>query len=90
MIGLPFIINEGGGVAVANCFLLLCVNAVYWWRARTEEMHLSRDPAYVAYALSMNERSILAFMGKVVPALAYKPPAGYLEFEYRVRVKHQD
>ncbi|WP_337660106.1 hypothetical protein [Anderseniella sp. Alg231-50] len=53
-------------------------------------MHLSRDPAYVAYALSMNERSILAFMGKVVPALAYKPPAGYLEFEYRVRVKHQD
>ncbi len=85
MIGLPFITNQGSGVAIANCFLLLCVNAVYWWRARTEEMHLSRDPAYVAYALSMNDRSILAFMGKVFPALAYKPPAGYLESEYRVR-----
>lgn len=85
MIGLPFITNQGASVAVANCFLLLGVNAVYWWRARTEEMHLSRDPAYVAYALSMNKRSILAFMGKVFPALAYKPPAGYLKFEYRIR-----
>lgn len=85
MIGLPFITSQGAGVAIANCFLLLCVNAVYWWRARTEEMHLSRDPAYVAYALSMNERSVLAFIGKIFPALAYKAPAGYLESEYRMR-----
>lgn len=85
MIGLPFITNQGAGVAFANCFLLFCVNAVYWWRARTEEMHLSRDPAYVAYALSMNERSVLAVMGKIIPALAYKPPAGYLKSEYRIR-----
>lgn len=84
MIGLPFITNMGLKAGIANCLLLGGVNAVYWWRARTEEMHLSRDPAYVAYALSMNERSILAFLGKRIPALQYHPPKGYLRSEYRI------
>ena len=35
--------------AVRNCAILALVNLVYWWRARTEERHLSADPAYVAY-----------------------------------------
>lgn len=83
LIALPFITNGTAGSAIANCFLLFCVNAVYWWRGRTEEMHLSRDPEYVRYALSMNDRSILAFMGKLVPPLAYSPPEGYLREEYQ-------
>ena len=86
MIGLPFISNMGAGAALANCGLLLCVNAVYWWRARTEEMHMSRDPACIAYALQMNDRSIVAVVGKLCPAFAYRPPEGHLRSEYRMRV----
>ena len=26
------------------------VSGVYYWRARTEERHLSSDPAYIEYA----------------------------------------
>jgi protein-S-isoprenylcysteine O-methyltransferase Ste14 len=85
MISLPFISNMGAGAAVANCGLLLCVNAVYWWRARTEEMHLSRDPEYVAYALKMNDQSIMALVGKTLPAFAYRPPEAHLRGEYRLR-----
>jgi hypothetical protein len=30
--------------------LLAIVSAIYFWRARTEERHLSADPDYRAYA----------------------------------------
>ena len=53
---------------MSNCVILFGVNVVYWWRARTEEMHLSRDPLYVEYALMMNDKSALAFLGKWFPA----------------------
>jgi hypothetical protein len=36
--------------AVRNCCILGVINGVYFWRAKTEEKHLSADPAYVAYA----------------------------------------
>ena len=36
--------------AFRNCCILAIINGVYYWRARTEERHLSADPAYVAYA----------------------------------------
>jgi isoprenylcysteine carboxyl methyltransferase (ICMT) family protein YpbQ len=74
LVGIPFITTGSWIDALHNCAILLCVNAVYWWRARTEEYNLSRDPAYVAYALSMNERSICRFIARLVPALAYRPP----------------
>jgi isoprenylcysteine carboxyl methyltransferase (ICMT) family protein YpbQ len=74
MVGIPFITNGSWIDAVHNSAILLCVNAVYWWRARTEEYNLSRDPAYVAYALAMNERSICRFAVRLIPALAYRPP----------------
>ena len=74
MVGIPFITNGSWIDAVHNSAILLCVNAVYWWRARTEEYNLSRDPAYVAYALSMNERSICRPLARLIPALAYRPP----------------
>lgn len=74
MVGIPFITNGSWIDAAHNSAILLCVNAVYWWRARTEEYNLSRDPAYVAYALAMNERSICRFMARLIPALAYRPP----------------
>lgn len=62
-----------------GCVWLAVFNAVYFLRARTEERHLSRDPAYVAYALAMNERSIFARVGRAFPALRYAPPPTDLE-----------
>jgi protein-S-isoprenylcysteine O-methyltransferase Ste14 len=36
--------------ALRNTFLMAGVSGVYYWRARTEEKHLSADPAYRDYA----------------------------------------
>jgi protein-S-isoprenylcysteine O-methyltransferase Ste14 len=51
---LPFLATTGDMTdAVRNTFLLACVSGVYYWRARTEERHLSADPAYRDYAAWM-------------------------------------
>ena len=85
----PFIHDGAWYVAVSNCLILFGLNIVYWWRARTEEMHLSRDPLYVEYALMMNENSYLAFLGKWFPGLAYKSPTTKLQYEYRISNQYQ-
>ena len=36
--------------AVRATLLISVVSGVYYWRARTEERHLSLDPAYVEYS----------------------------------------
>jgi len=53
--------------------MLLCLNLVYFMRARTEERHLSRDPDYVAYATAMERRSIFRWVGRLLPVLRFKP-----------------
>jgi protein-S-isoprenylcysteine O-methyltransferase Ste14 len=72
MVALPFLSRTSWVDAALNCALLLAVNAVYWWRGRTEEINLSRDPAYVAYALAMNDRSVLRHVGKTFPVFSYR------------------
>lgn len=48
---LPFLTVSGSLTdMVRNCAMLAATNAVYYWRARTEEAHLSTDPAYRAYS----------------------------------------
>jgi protein-S-isoprenylcysteine O-methyltransferase Ste14 len=48
---LPFLTTSGNWVdAVRNTAILAMVSAVYFWRAKTEEKHLSADPAYGDYA----------------------------------------
>ncbi|HKT76809.1 MAG TPA: isoprenylcysteine carboxylmethyltransferase family protein [Sphingobium sp.] len=48
---LPFLTVTGSLTdMVRNCAMLAVTNAVYYWRARTEEAHLSTDPAYRAYS----------------------------------------
>ena len=48
---LPFLATSGSAVdAIRNSAILAVVSGVYYWRALTEEKHLSTDPAYVAYA----------------------------------------
>ena len=48
---MPFLVTSGSPVdAIRNTFFLLCVNAIYFWRAKTEEAHLlAEDPKYRAY-----------------------------------------
>ncbi len=74
LISVPFAWNDGALSAVRHCVLLLLLNGVYFLRARTEERHLSRDPAYVAYALWINHHGFLAGAGRVLPWLRYRAP----------------
>ena len=74
LISVPFVPHEGAWAAFVHSVLLLCVNGIYFLRARTEERHLSADPAYVEYALWMNENGWLAPLGRVLPFLRYRAP----------------
>jgi len=52
---LPFFAVTGNYVdMVRNTVLLGFVSLIYYWRAKTEEKHLSVDPAYREYAAWMN------------------------------------
>jgi protein-S-isoprenylcysteine O-methyltransferase Ste14 len=48
---LPFLVTSGSATdAIRNTFFLLVVNAIYYWRARTEEAHLlAEDAKYREY-----------------------------------------
>ncbi|MCK0166862.1 protein-S-isoprenylcysteine O-methyltransferase [Jannaschia sp. S6380] len=46
-------------IALRNCILLAAVNAVYYARARTEELHLMADPNYRAYSEWIAEHGLL-------------------------------
>jgi protein-S-isoprenylcysteine O-methyltransferase Ste14 len=72
LINVPFLSAGGPMVALQTSLLLVGINAIYFGRARTEERHLSEDPAYVAYALAMNERSVFRGLARILPVLRYK------------------
>lgn len=76
LVSVPFLPHKGVIEALHHCLMLGCVNTIYFLRAKTEERHLSRDPAYVEYALWMNDHSVLRFLCKIFPGLKYKAPAG--------------
>jgi hypothetical protein len=71
---IPFVPRFGPWEAIRHCFLLAGFNFIYFMRARTEERHLSKDPAYVEYALWMNEHGALRWLGRLIPFFKYKPP----------------
>lgn len=54
---LPFLTTSDNPLdAVRNCVFLLAVNAIYYWRARTEEAHLlAEDPKYREYHAWMEQ-----------------------------------
>jgi protein-S-isoprenylcysteine O-methyltransferase Ste14 len=58
---LPFLATTGSVVdAVRNTALLAVVSGVYYWRAKTEERHLSaEDPKYVAYSAWMKQNALI-------------------------------
>jgi protein-S-isoprenylcysteine O-methyltransferase Ste14 len=57
---LPFLATSGNLTdVIRNSFVMAVVAGVYYWRARTEERHLSADPAYRAYAEWMDRHGPL-------------------------------
>lgn len=79
LITLPFIPSHGWVDAIKWSLGLAGVSFIYYMRARTEERHLSRDPAYVDYALWMNEHGALRRFGRIsifgLRPFRYAPPA---------------
>jgi Isoprenylcysteine carboxyl methyltransferase (ICMT) family len=73
LISVPFLVHESWGAMIRACLLLLLLNGIYYLRARTEEAHLSRDPAYVLYALWMEAHGPLS-------GLASLPCMGWLKY----------
>lgn len=71
----PFVTALTTWQAITASLGLLVVNGIYYGRARMEEKHLSDDPDYVAYALMMNEKSILAPLARHLPFLRYRAPS---------------
>lgn len=60
---MPFLSVTGPEVAVRNCVLLVLVNLVYYWRAKTEEKHLMSDPVYREYVDWIREHGLFARLG---------------------------
>ena len=58
--GLPFLVASHSLVdAIRNTVLMAAVSGVYYWRAKTEEWHLSADPDYRAYASWMGKYGMI-------------------------------
>jgi len=73
---LPFLTAATPGQAAQASFLLACVTALYWLRARTEEWHLMEDPAYAAYAAWIARNGLIPRM--IAPLRRWRDGAGVL------------
>jgi protein-S-isoprenylcysteine O-methyltransferase Ste14 len=62
LVAVPFVAHGSLSEALRQTLLLAAVSLIYYARAKTEERHLSRDPAYVAYAAYIAEHGLLARM----------------------------
>jgi protein-S-isoprenylcysteine O-methyltransferase Ste14 len=58
---MPFLVTSGSWTdPIRNAFFLACVSGIYYWRARTEEMHLlSEDAKYREYHAWMAEHGVV-------------------------------
>lgn len=65
LISMPFMVSTSIEDAFSHSILLLMVNGIYYFRAKTEERHLSLDPVYVEYAKWIDEHGLLRFLNKV-------------------------
>lgn len=59
LISMPFLSPHGWLESLRNCGLLLLLNLIYYWRAKSEERHLSRDPVYLAYSAWIADNGLL-------------------------------
>jgi len=72
---LPFLATSGSMVdMIRNTALCAMVSAVYYWRALTEERHLSEDPAYRDYAVWMERNGPLPRLIRWLKGESEPPP----------------
>jgi protein-S-isoprenylcysteine O-methyltransferase Ste14 len=71
MVSIPFLCGGPWNECLRLSLLLIGVNAIYVIRAYTEEKLLSSDPAYVLYALWMDEHGALNFLRGIIPAMTF-------------------
>ncbi len=74
---MPFIATSGSLVdVVRNTALMGLVSAVYYWRAKTEELHLgAEDPKYRAYSAWMAENALITRgLARICAALKPRGP----------------
>lgn len=58
---MPFWVTSGKLTdVIRNCVAMACISAIYYWRAKTEETHLSSDPIYRNYADWIAQNGLLA------------------------------
>ncbi len=76
LVNMPFLSMAGPVEGLKGALIMAMVNAIYLGRAKVEEKHLSADPDYVAYALAMEERSIFRWVGRWLPFMRFRAPAG--------------
>lgn len=60
LISIPFVIHGDVTESLRQCLMLAGVNMIYYWRAKTEERHLSWDPVYRAYSGWINQNGLVA------------------------------
>ena len=79
---MPFLVTNGStSDAVRNTFFLLCVNGIYYWRAKTEEAHLlAEDGKYREYHAWMQEHGMItARLAKLARGIGRRQPAPLAE-----------
>jgi hypothetical protein len=78
MLVAPFMPHAGYLESIRSCALILAVNGIYYLRAKTEERHLSEDPAYRDYVAFMDEHGLGAVLRRRLRALwsSLAGPAG--------------
>jgi protein-S-isoprenylcysteine O-methyltransferase Ste14 len=66
---LPFLATTGSYTdMIRNTAIMAMVSGVYYWRAKTEEKHLSEDPAYVEYSQWMDRHGpVTRFLNALRP-----------------------
>ena len=75
---MPFlVVNQSPVDAIRNTFFLLCVNGIYYWRARTEEAHLlAEDQKYRDYYAWMGRNGLItAPLTKLFAKMTPRPAA---------------
>jgi protein-S-isoprenylcysteine O-methyltransferase Ste14 len=73
LISVPFVSTNGATEAIRLSLILLCLNVIFYLRAKTEERHLARDPVYRDYLAWMRQNGFgaqLKYAGEVVATTA--------------------
>jgi hypothetical protein len=72
---MPMLATTGSMVdSIRNTAVLAFVSGVYYWRARTEERHLSADPVYRDYAAWMERNGpITRLINRLFSGLSGRP-----------------